>query len=238
MVDGIGPRHHADARASRTEVAENQGCKGRETGMKIGIIGSGEIGATVARLFAKAGHQVAISNQHGPETLKGLVAEIGGGARAATPDEIAVFGELVLVAIPYGRYRSLPAGPLVGRVVVDAMNYNPGRDGHIDFDGLTSTELLGKHLAGATMVKAFNTMEAQTLATAGQPSAPRDQRLAIFVAADDAAAKAAVSGLIEEVGFAAIDTGTLHEGGRRQHPDSPLFDVELSAEAATQLVRS
>ena len=104
--------------------------------MKIGIIGAGNIGATAARLFADAGHDVAISNSHGPETLSELVEDIGGLVQAATIDEAADFGDVVLEAIPFGRYEELPADRLAGKIVIDASNYYPGRDGEIDLGGL------------------------------------------------------------------------------------------------------
>jgi predicted dinucleotide-binding enzyme len=93
--------------------------------MKIGIIGAGHIGGTAARLFVDAGHEIAISNSRGPETLRDLVAELRPNARAATPEEVASFGEIVLLAIPLKGYTTLP--DLGGKIVIDAMNYYPGR---------------------------------------------------------------------------------------------------------------
>jgi 8-hydroxy-5-deazaflavin:NADPH oxidoreductase len=130
-------------------------------GMQIGIIGSGKIGATAARLFVDAGHDVAIANSRGPETLTDIVQDLGERASAATVEDAASSAELVLVAIPFGRYRELPAEALGNRIVVDAMNYYPERDGHIrelDEDATTSTELLAAHAPDARVVKAFNTM--------------------------------------------------------------------------------
>ncbi len=95
--------------------------------MSIGIVGAGNIGANAARLFADAGNEVEISNSRGPESLASLVEEIGANARAATVEDAASFGEVVLVVIPFWRYESLPAGPLSGKIVVDAMNYYAGR---------------------------------------------------------------------------------------------------------------
>jgi 8-hydroxy-5-deazaflavin:NADPH oxidoreductase len=200
--------------------------------MKIGIIGAGMIGATTARLFARSGHDVAIANTRGPASLTELVDEIGLRARAATVDDAAAFGEIVLLAIPLGQYDTLPAGHLAGKIVVDAMNYYPQRDGELLLDGLTSSELVARHLRGARLVKAFNTMYFQTLATRGDPDAPLDERLALFLAGDDAAAKAEVAHLIEQIGFAPVDTGSLREGGRRQQPGTPIYNVPLTAAAA------
>lgn len=197
--------------------------------MKIGIIGSGNIGATAARLFAKAGHEVAISNSRGPETLRELVADIGPNVRAATVEEAAEFGEVVLEAIPFGRYKELPVEPLARKVVVDAANYYPQRDGEIDFGGLTSSEEIARYLGpGVRLVKAFNTMYYETLASEGRPEAPVEERLVLFVGGDDEEAKARVSRLIEEIGFAPVDTGPLGEGGRKQQPGSAIYNEPMT----------
>jgi predicted dinucleotide-binding enzyme len=153
--------------------------------MDIGIVGSGNIGATAAGLFANAGHEVAVSNSRGPESLVPLVEEIGSKARAATVEEAAAFGEVVLVAMPFFAHEALPADRLAGKVVVDAMNYYEQRDGRIDFDGLTSSEVVARHLPDSRLVKAFNTTYYQTLRTQGRSSAPTEGRLVLFVAGDD-----------------------------------------------------
>jgi 8-hydroxy-5-deazaflavin:NADPH oxidoreductase len=203
--------------------------------MDIGIIGSGHIGGTLARLFTAAGHDVVIANSRGPDTLAGLVDEVGGGLRAATVDEAARFGEVVVVAIPVKAVEDLPPDPFAGKIVVDANNYYPGRDGQyesLDTDATTSTEMLAAHLPGARVVKAFNTMNYRLLDSGGRTDAPADERLAIFLAGDDAEAKAVVAGLIEELGFAPVDTGGLADGGRRQQPGTPVYGADLTAAQA------
>jgi predicted dinucleotide-binding enzyme len=208
-------------------------------GMRIGVIGSGNIGGTAARLFAAAGHDVAVANSRGPASLGDLVAELGHRGRAATVEEAAAFGEAVLVAIPLRAYDALPPAPFAGRVVIDANNYYPGRDGQraeLDDGATTSSELLAAHVEGARVVKAFNTMYFETLAAEGAPDATRDERLVLFVAGDDAEAKALVCELIEQIGFAAVDTGSLAEGGRRQQPGAPLYNEPMRrAEAERRL---
>jgi predicted dinucleotide-binding enzyme len=203
--------------------------------MKIGIIGSGMIGGTLTKLFARRGHDVAVANSRGPDTLGDLVAEAGDGARATTVEEAADFADLVVIAVPVVAYDGLPADSFEGKVVVDAGNYYPPRDGQIeslDSDSTTSTELLGERLHGARMVKAFNTMNFRPLGEEGRPDAPREQRLAIFLAGDDEQAKGTVAGLIDELGFAPVDTGALAEGGRRQQPGSPVYNNPMRAEEA------
>ena len=207
--------------------------------MNIGIIGSGNIGGTLTKLFAQQGHAVAVANSRGPDTLGDLVEEAGESARAATVDDAAEFGELVVVAVPLKAYRDLPADRLAGRVVVDANNYYSQRDGSIaelDDDSTTSTELLAEHLPGSTVVKAFNTMQSGTLAGEGRPGAPREDRLAIFVAGDDDAGKRKVAGLIDDIGFAPVDTGGLADGGRRQQPGAPVYGAAMKAPEAEAAV--
>lgn len=203
--------------------------------MNIGIIGSGNIGANAARLFAQAGHDVAVSNSRGPESLEPLVSEIGSSARATTVKEVADFGEAILVAIPFFARDTLPSG-LDGKIVIDATNYYPGRDGDVDFDGLTSSELLARNIPGARLVKAFNTMYYETLAKEGRSEG--EDRLVLFVAGDDKEAKATVSGLIEEIGFAPMDTGSLRDGGRKQQPDSPIYNNPMTEDQANQILET
>jgi 8-hydroxy-5-deazaflavin:NADPH oxidoreductase len=209
--------------------------------MRIGIIGSGNIGSTTARLFANAGHEVTIANSRGPESLGELVGELGPKAKAATVAEAARDSEVVLVAVPLKAYPDLPAEAFAGKIVIDANNYYPQRDGNVpelDTEATTSSELLARHLSGARIVKAFNTMNFRPLGSEGRPDAPRAERLAMYLAGDDAAAKQVVAGLIEEIGFAPVDTGSLREGGARQQPGSPIYNNPMTAEEAEATVTS
>ncbi len=201
--------------------------------MNIGIIGAGNIGSTAAKLFVAAGHEVAISNSRGPDTLADIVEGIGGGARAVTIEEAADFGEVVLEAIPFGRYEELPADRLAGKILIDASNYYQGRDGRIDLDGLTSTEFLARHFSESRVIKAFNTMYYATLASEGRPDAPVEERLVLFVAGDDEDAKSIVSDLIDEIGFAPMDTGQLNESGK-QEPGAPVYNNPMTPEQARE----
>ena len=187
--------------------------------MRIGIIGAGNIGHALAVRFAAAGHQVMISNSRGPDTLTAVVASIQGDVRAGTVPEAARFGEVVAVAIPLRAIRDLPPDPFAGKVVVDANNYFPQRDGHIpelDADQTTSSELLASLLPGATVVKAFNTVFFQRLLDDSLQGLPTEDRLEIPVAGDDAKAKWTVIDLIDQIGFNGVDVGTLAEGRRLQ----------------------
>jgi 8-hydroxy-5-deazaflavin:NADPH oxidoreductase len=204
--------------------------------MKIGIIGSGHIGGTLARHFAKAGHQVGVSNSRGPGSLAGLVQSIGPNACAMSVEEAAKFGEAVVLAAPWRTPEALPRPEWVaGKIVIDAMNPYSSQGEVMDLGQTTSSEEVAKRLPGARLVKAFNTMYYQTLATEARPR-PED-RLVLFIAGDDAEAKAVVSRLIEDIGFAVVDTGSLREGGRMQQPGSPIYNRPMKLEEARQAVR-
>ena len=198
--------------------------------MRIGMIGAGSIGSTAAKLFLEAGHEVALSNSRGPSTLSGLVQRLGEGAHARTVEEAARFGEMAMEAIPYGEFRELPAEALEGRIVISASNYYPARDGEIELDGLTETELVARHLSGSRVVKAFNTIFWKHLRDQGDTSRPVAERRAIPIAGDDEEAKERVADLIEEIGFAPVDLGGLREGGRRMEPGSAIYTEDLTPE--------
>ena len=208
--------------------------------MKIGIIGAGNIGSNAAKLFVKAGHQVAISNSRGPETLDELAAELGDNAEASTIENARDFGDVVFISIPLGKYKTLPTKGWENKVVIDSNNYYPDRDGQIaelDSDETTSSELLEQHLPGARLVKGFNTIWFEHLKAKGDTSLPLEKRRAIFIASDDSQAKEVVAKLIEEIGFAAVDTGFLHEGGKSQQPGSAIYNKELTAADAAKALK-
>jgi len=185
--------------------------------MKIGILGAGRIGAVAARLFVAAGHEVAVSNSRGPESLGELVAQLGPRAKATDVAGAAAFGEVVMFAVPWHRKDALPAPELLrDKIVIDAMNPYRPEGGFYDLGHSTSSEEVLKRIPGAKLVKSFNTIYYEHLATRGRKDLPVEERHAIYVAGDDPAAKAVVERLIEEIGFAPVDTGSLREGGRLQ----------------------
>jgi 8-hydroxy-5-deazaflavin:NADPH oxidoreductase len=199
--------------------------------MRIGIIGAGHIGGTLAGLFAQAGHEVAISNSRGPATLRDFVAGLGERVRAMTAHDAAAFGDVVVVSVPFGRYRELPTDGVAGKVVIDTNNYYPRRDGHVeelDSDRTTSSELLQAHLSGAHVVKAFNAIYWNSLRDRGRSSGD-PQRIGIPISGDDEETKRTVAELIDQIGFEAVDASTLAEGGRKHQPGSRVYGVELSA---------
>jgi 8-hydroxy-5-deazaflavin:NADPH oxidoreductase len=209
--------------------------------MRIGIIGAGRIGATAARLFARAGHDVAISNSRGPASLADLVAEIDeevgqGRVHAATVEDASEHGEVVLLAVPWiALGAAVDPKRLGGRIVIDAMNPY-GEDGSILETGEDgSSGLVAKALPSARLVKAFNTIHWAHLAEQGDARLPMMRRRVIPIAGDDTDAKHVVAGLIEQLGFAPLDMGQLIEGGRRQQPETPIYNRTLTLEQAATM---
>jgi 8-hydroxy-5-deazaflavin:NADPH oxidoreductase len=184
----------------------------------IGLIGSGNIGSTLARLAVDAGYDVVLSNSRGPDTLADLVDSLGPQARAATAAEAAAAGDIVVVTVPLKAYRQVPVVPLRGKVVIDTNNYYPGRDGHIaelDDESTTVSELLQHHLPESRVVKAFNNIYVTHLATLPRPRGDAE-RSVLPVAGDDAAAKQSVTEFLDSIGYDAYDVGPLTEGWRYQ----------------------
>lgn len=207
--------------------------------MKIGIVGAGNIGSAVAELFTQADHEVVISNSRGPQTLDDLVEKLGDNASAGTVEQARDFGDVVVVTIPLKAITALPANGWENKVVIDTNNYYPDRDGKIadlDSGATTSSELLENQLPGARIVKGFNTIWSEHLKTQGDKDLPLDERRAIFIAGDDSGAKETVAKLIEDIGYAAIDTGFLAEGGKSQQPGSPVYNKELTAAEAAKVL--
>ena len=195
--------------------------------MTIGIIGAGGIGQAFAAHVAKAGYEVIVSNRRGPESLAGLVNQLGPRARAGTRQEAAQ-ADVVVVAVQWEQLRAalsdLPAWN--GRILIDATNavVQPGFD-LANLNGSTSSEIVASLVPGARVVKVANTLPVALLAS--DPKQVGGRRV-LFMSGDDAAAKADVSGILEKVGFATIDLGGLASGGRlQQFPGGPLPTLNL-----------
>jgi hypothetical protein len=202
--------------------------------MKIGIIGAGQIGGTLTRRLSALGHWVFVANSRGPATLADLAAETG--ATAVSAREAARSGEVVVVTIPEAKVRDLPRDLFAGVpddvVVVDTGNYYPQqRDGRIDDieAGVPDSRWVERQL-GRPVIKAFNNIYARHLMDLGRP-AGTPERIALPVAGDDAAAKAIVLGLIDELGFDGVDAGGLDESWRQQ-PGTPVYAADLDADGA------
>ncbi|WP_272942400.1 NADPH-dependent F420 reductase [Paraburkholderia xenovorans] len=201
----------------------------QEIEMKMGILGAGFIGRAMATLAKQSGYDVMISNSRGPQTLMSTAAAIG--CHVGTAREAAVFGDVVVVAVPFHSYPALPVAELEGKIVIDTCNYYPERDGHIDaLDqyATTTSELIARHLHGARLVKAFNAILAKDLETDGTPPGTPHRR-ALPMAGDDLAAKQAVAGVLDQFGFDAVDAGPLSASWRFERA-KPVYCVRLDRE--------
>ncbi|WP_342148264.1 NADPH-dependent F420 reductase [Methylorubrum sp. SB2] len=200
-----------------------------ENPKKIGIVGAGNIGGTLGRLWLKAGYEVFFSSRH-PEELKPLIEELGPKARAGTPAEAIAFGNAVLIAVPYKAYPELGrenAAALKGKVVIDAGNAVKARDGEIydevEKDGIGAVS--ARYLPGARIVRAFNAANYKIfLKNAGRP----EPRMAVPIAGDDPKALETARTLVSDAGFDPVVVGEL-ESAKKFAMGSPGFGHDLSA---------
>jgi predicted dinucleotide-binding enzyme len=198
----------------------------------LGLIGSGNIGSTVARLAVAAGYDVVLSNSRGPATLADLVEELGDSARAATPEEAAAAGDIVVVTVPLKAVDDVPVEPLRGKVVIDTCNYYPQRDGHIaalDDESTTTSELVQAHLPESQVVKGFNNIYFQFLHDLARPAGAAD-RSVLAIAGNDDGAKKTVADFFDEIGYDAYDVGPLAEGWRFQRDTAAYAGLYVSGD--------
>lgn len=235
--------HHVGrlALAAAAAVALAQLTAGAQSGvgqtarpLKIGIIGSGNIGGTVGELWAKAGHQVLFSSRK-PEELKDLVARVGSGARAGTPKEAIAFGEVVMLGVPYSAMPQIGqdyARDLAGKIVLDAGNPSARRDGPMAEAALTQGAGLATagFLPGARVVRAFNSINFKVISNEAHRTG---ERVAIPLAGDDAEALAVASRLVTDAGFDPVVAGPLAKG-KAFDSGSQLFLKALTARELRQ----
>lgn len=196
-----------------------------------GIIGSGHIGSQVARALTALGENVVIANSRGPASLTDLIDELGPLARAATVEEAAEAGEVVVVTVPLRAYREIPAAPLAGKVVIDTNNYYWERDGHIaelDRGEATTAGLLQAHLPESKVVKGFNHIPAADITTTGSPAGTPDRR-ALGTASDFPEAVEVITDLYDRIGFDTVSAGPLSESWRLER-DRPAYVVRQNAD--------
>lgn len=205
--------------------------------MKIGIIGSGNIGGNIGKHWATAGHDVMFSSRH-PEELKQMADEVG--AKVGTTEEAAAFGEVILLAIPYGKVPDVAEqiGSLKNKILIDAGNPYPNRDGEvaqkvIDDESQTATGYIASLFPRAKTVKAFNSVHYQVFAE--QAFKEGDERIAVQICSDDESAKETVKKLIEDIGFAPQDLGDLNQGILFE-PNAPLYNQNLKIPEAQKLL--
>jgi predicted dinucleotide-binding enzyme len=196
-------------------------CSGRgyTEPVRIAIVGAGSIGGNAARLWSRAGHDVAICFSRHPDQLAARAAELGNHVAAASPADAIVSADVVMLAVPWGAIDQAlgEAGPLAGKVVVDATNqYGPGAK---PAEGQTVAEFNSARMPGARYVRGFNTLTAGF--QAGAASRPGDQRAVLFICGDYPAAKRIVAQLIEDAGFAAVDLGANADAAVMEAPRRP-----------------
>lgn len=214
--------------------------------MKIAMIGAGRMAQALTPVFVKAGHEVRLSNSRGPESLADLVASLGPGVEAMTVADAAEGADVVFLATPWGRTSEAvsPVADWQGRVVVDATNNRsaPGPQGLIDIGDQVSSEIVAGYVPGAAVVKAFNVTPIPFLAAAlGPEGGDEGEAKAVYIAGDDARAKALVSDLVASIGCVAVDTGDLHTGGHLQGMSGPLtarLEMLTATEAQEQLAQA
>ncbi|MFN3867400.1 MAG: NADPH-dependent F420 reductase [Demequina sp.] len=204
----------------------------------IGIIGAGNIGSNVARAAIDHEYEVLIANSRGPETLQQLASDLGDFATATTVEDAIRKSDLVLVAIPLGRIGELPVEPFEDKIVMDANNYYPERDGRIealDNNEHTTSELLQARLPYSYVVKAFNNIPAAQIPTDGLPAGDENRR-ALPIAGNTAHAKFAVASFLDDLGFDPVDLGPLSESWRVER-DTPAYVKRTTAEQLWELTR-
>ncbi|MFE4948638.1 NADPH-dependent F420 reductase [Leifsonia sp. NPDC056665] len=194
------------------------------TTTRVGIVGVGYLGSNLARLCVAAGADVLLANSRGPESLTPIVEELGSRASAADITAVGQESDLVVVAIPFGKYASLPPSALSGKVVVDAMNYFASRDGQmpaLDSGETTATALVQSHLSESVVVKAFNNIDFLRLSALARPDG-HPERTALPVAGDTEEGVGTVGAFMEKIGFDPEYIGDLSESWRIE-PGSPAY---------------
>ena len=186
----------------------------------IGIIGAGNIGKTVAAHLVKNGYAVKISNSKHPDSLKETILQLGNGATAVTAIEAAE-ADIVFLALPWIQVKTLTQiANWNNRIVIDATNHFATSDMQVAVLGnRTSSEVVQDYLPGARIVKAFNTLYFKILEE--NPVVANGHRV-LFVSGNDKEAKVQVSEMIEDIGFAPVDLGSLSESGKLQQAKGAL----------------
>lgn len=206
----------------------------------VGIIGAGHIGSTLARGLVDRGYDVVISNSRGPETLSGLVAELGAKATAATATDAAAAGDLVIVTVPLKDYQDVPVAPLAGKVVLDTNNYYWERDGRIaalEEKRTTTSGLLQEHLPDSKVAKAFNHIMSEDILTDGTPAGTENRR-ALATASDFDEAAAVVTDLYDRFGYDTVNIGPLADSWRVERDQPAYVTRQNAAELEANLARA
>ena len=193
----------------------------------IGILGAGRVGTAIARRAVAAGYQTRVASSRSAADIALVLQFVAPGAIAADVAEVIANSDIIILALPLSKYRSLDPAALAGKVVVDAMNYWAPTDGTLpEFDGAPgSSEVLARYLAGARLVRSFNHMGYHEIDGAARAKGDPARR-ALAVASDDAEARSLVAGLIDRIGFDPVDAGPL-AAARGFAIGTPVFGAPL-----------
>ncbi|MES2630802.1 MAG: NAD(P)-binding domain-containing protein [Patescibacteria group bacterium] len=205
----------------------------------IGIIGAGKVSIVLAQLALKAGYEVYISGSGDPQKIALSISVLAPGAHAATSREVAEKSDIVILAIPLGKYKQLPAEALKGKLVIDAMNYWWEVDG--DQPELTdvqtsSSEVVQRFLHDSRIVKAFNHIGYHDLHDETKPEGSTNRK-AIAIAGNNELDNEEVAGLVNSLGFDPIIIGPLEDGIKLQ-PGSDVFGAHVNAEMLKSIIES
>ena len=197
--------------------------------MKIGFIGSGNIGGAIGELLAKAGHEVSFSSRN-PDNLKPLVAKVGAKARAGTPKEAIAFADVVFLGVPYSSMQQIGqdyAGALKGKIVLDAGNPNVRRDGPVAEAAVAKGAGIAtaEHLPGARIVRAFNQLNFKVFLSEAHRAG---DKVAVPLAGDDKEALSVASRLVTDAGFEPLVVGPL-SAGKSFDSSQPIFLKAMTA---------
>ncbi len=218
----------------------------------FGILGAGQVGSVLARASIAAGYDVVIANSRGPETLAGLVKELGPRARAASKSEAAAAADFAILAFPYAPGHELPVGELAGKVVIDNNNYMVWRDGHfpaVDSGRTTVHELRQEQLPTSKLVAAFTHVQFHerspirvpedklpALVRLARPAGAPDRK-ALAVSSDHPEAVELVTRLYDELGFDAVDISPLSEAWRIA-PGTPMWRHIVDGQSREELIHN
>ncbi len=197
--------------------------------LRLGIVGAGKIGTVIARAAVAGGYDVAISGSGAVERIELIIEVLAPGAHAVTTDGVVRHGDMVVLAVPMHRFREFPPDLFAGVIVVDAMNYWPEIDGHdqeLETASTGTSVVVQQHFPSARVVKSLNHLGYFKFDQGRRPPGAPD-RLAMAAAGNDPAAVAAVMGLIDRLGFDAVNVGSLNAGVALQ-PGGPVFGIGLS----------